>query len=206
MGGGRRGARGDYARLEAFLTEVGLPMPPMPEMAEARLKERGEWWFSTRTFKESPENLMHYVRKAIGGASPDYVLVARTGQEPDGTALHYYLLQGPLQLFLRVAWVGAGPKAEPTNARVRGCLDLAHELVAAVPSALRRGLLERSGRITVVATDVGDSFWETAVGAGGRPQGDRPSRRGSRNLPGPREVLTEAIRWCRGESAEGRRR
>ena len=204
MGGGRGGVRGDFARLEALLAEAGLSMPPMPEGTEARLKERVEWCFSSRAFKESPENLMHYVRKAIGGASPDYVLVARTGQEPAGTALHYYLLQGPLQLFVRIAWEGAG--IAPASAQVRACLDLAHELVAAVPSALRRGLLERSGRITVVATDVGDSFWETADGAGGRPQGDRPSRRGSRNQPGPRQVLGEAIRWCRGELAEGRER
>ena len=204
MGGGRRGARGDYARLEALLAELGLPMPPMPEMAEARLKEREEWWFSTRTFKESPDNLMHYVRKAIGGASPDYVLVARTGEEPDGTALHYFLLQGPLQLFVRIAWGAAG--TDPAGARIRTCLELAHELVVAVPGALHRGLLGRSGRITVVATDDGESFWEAAAGVGERPQQGSPSRRNNKNPPKPSEILAEAVRWCRGKSAEERRR
>lgn len=196
--------RGDYARLEALLAETGLSMPPMPEMAEARLKEREAWCFSSRAFKESPENLMHYVRKAIGGASPDYVLVARTGQEPDGTALHYYLLQGPLQLFVRIAWENAG--IAPASAQLRACFELAHELVAALPGALRRGLVPRRGRITVVATDRGESFWETAAVVEERPQEARPSRRNVRNLPRPQEVLREAIRWCRGESAEGRRR
>ena len=204
MGNGLHRVQGDYARLEGLLGELGLRMPPMPEMAEARLKEREEWWFSTRTFKESPENLMHYVRKAIGGASPDYVLLARTGQEPDGTVLHYYLLQGPLQLFVRIAWSAAG--SDPAGAQIRTCLDLAHELVAAVPGALHRGLLRRSGRITVVATDDGESFWEAAAAVGERPQEGSPTRRNSKNPPKPSEILAEAIRWCRGELAEGRRR
>ncbi|MBP1780111.1 MAG: hypothetical protein H6Q86_6122, partial [candidate division NC10 bacterium] len=59
----------DYGRLEALLAEAGLPMPPMPDGADARLKERGEWCYSTRALKESPLNVQHYVRKAIAGAS-----------------------------------------------------------------------------------------------------------------------------------------
>lgn len=204
MGGGQRGARGDHARLETLLVEAGLAMPPMPETAEARLKERGPGCFSTRTFKESPANLRHFVRKAIGGASPDYVLVACLSEPPPGPVLHYYLVQGLLQLFVQVGWGGAGTEPGGATGPARACLTVARELVMAVPGALYGGLLDPGGRLTVVATDRGDSFWETASAAGRLLVTTRSSQRKARNLPGPREVLAGALDFCRGRSAEAK--
>jgi hypothetical protein len=190
-------------RLEGLLADGGLGMPPMPDMAQTRLKEREEWYFSTRTFKEPPTNLLHYVRKAIGGVSPDYVLVASAGEKPEDVALHYYLVRGILQLFVQIGWAGAEAVPGRTNDLARECLALAGELITAVPGALHRGLLDPGGRLTVVATDRGDSFWETASGEGRLLRTSRPSRRNVRNLPGPREVLTECVGWCRGKAGSG---
>jgi len=200
---GERKIRGDYGRLEGLLAEAGLAMPPMPAMAEARLKERGEWCFSTRTFKEPPSSLLHYVRKAIGGASPDYVLVASVGEDPEPSVLHYFLLQGILQLFVQIGWNGRETAPGRSNDLARECLDLARDLVVSVPGALHRGLLDPGGRLTVVATDRGESFWETASAVGRLLQTSRSSRRLTRNLSGPREVLTEAVRWCRTGTGQG---
>ena len=188
---------GDYARIEGLLAEAGLTMPPMPEMAEARLKEREDDCFSTRTFKESPANLLHYVRKAIGGVSPDYVLVAlgRDGRTAD--ALHFFLVQGPLQLFLQIGWGGAGAARERATVLINDCFALAHQLCEAVPAALRKGRLAPTGRLTVVGSDLGESFWEVAQAdeRADRPSG--PLRGKNRGARGPREVLEEAVRWCR---------
>jgi hypothetical protein len=181
-------------------------MPPMPERAKDRLKARAEWLYSTRTFKESPANLPHFVRKAIGGASPDYVLVASVGEAPASAVLHYYLIHGILQLFLQVGWGGPGAGPGGINDPARECLALAHELVRAVPAALYRGLLDPGGRLTVVATDRGDSFWEAASAEGRLFLTSRPARRTVRNRPGPREILGEAARWCRAKPAETRQR
>ena len=188
---------GDYARVEGLLAEAGLTMPPMPEMAEARLKEREDDCFSTRTFKESPANLLHYVRKAIGGVSPDYVLVAlgRDGRTAD--ALHFFLVQGPLQLFLQIGWGGAGAARERATALVNDCFALAHQLVEAVPHALRKGRLAPTGRLTVVGSDLGESFWEVAQADERADRPSRPLRGKNRAARGPREVLEEALRWCR---------
>ena len=197
-----RGSGGDYARLEALLAEAGLTMPPMPEAAEARLKEREEWCFSTRAFKVSPSDLQYYVRKAIGEASPDYVLVAQVGRGTAASMLHYYLVQGPLQLFLQLDWGGTSTDRANSAAAVNDCFALAHELVAAVPQALWRGRLSREGRLTVVASDFGEGFWEVAQAGerGSRP--GRPPRGKSREVPNPREVLEDAVRWCRGKMAD----
>jgi hypothetical protein len=189
----------DLGRLEGLLHEAGLPLPPMPVDANARLKEREEWSFSTRTFKVSPFDLAHHVRKAIGGASPDHVLVARTGPEPDRAAMHYYLVQGPLQIFLQVGCGRTpGEQARAAESIVR-TFALAHDLVAAVPRALHRGKLSRAGRLTVVGSDLAESFWEVAEGEerGSRPGRQTEGRR--RDISGVFEVLSEAIAWCRAK-------
>jgi hypothetical protein len=196
MSKGRDSGR-DLARLEALLSEAGLTMPPMPADAESRLKEREEWCFSTRGFKVSPFDLLHHVRKAIGDASPDYVLVARAGSGPNREAMHYFLVQGPLQVFLQVGWGKTSNEQDRATKLTSECFALAHDLVAAVPQTLRRGRLSREGRLTVVGSDLGESFWEVAQSdeRGSQP-GGHPRGRG-RNLRSPLEVLTEALGWCR---------
>ena len=189
----------DYARLEALLAEAGLSMPPMPDGADARLKERGEWCYSTRALKESPLNVQHYVRKAIAGASPDYVLVARVEHGADSCAMHYFLVQGPLQIFLQVGRgsPAAGGRSTTSVTSVNECFALTHELVAAVPQALGAGRLPRAGRLTVVGSDRIESFWEVAA-AGERPvQVGRATRGRPQDARSPRRILEEAVRWCR---------
>jgi len=188
---------GDYARVEALLAEAGLAMPPMPEMAEARLKEREEGCFSTRTFKESPAELLHYVRKAIGGASPDYALLALGEDGRMADALHFFLVQGPLQLFLQVGRGGAGAAQARATALINDCFALARRLVDAVPGAVRSGRLAATGRLTVVGSDLGESFWEVAQADERAERPSRPVRGKNRDAHGPREVLGQAVRWCR---------
>jgi hypothetical protein len=186
----------DYGRLEALLAEAGLTMPPMPDGADARLKERGDWCFSTRAFKESPLNVQHYVRKVIAGASPDYVLVARVEHGADFCAMHYFLVQGPLQVFLQV---GQGSPAEGgrSTTSVNECFALAHELVAAIPQALGAGRLPRAGRLTVVGSDRIESFWEVAAAGEPPAQPGRATRGRPHHTRPPRQILEEAARWCR---------
>jgi hypothetical protein len=197
---GPRDTGGDCGRVEALLTEAGLVVPPLPDLARARLKERAEWCFSTRALKVSPFLLQHFVRKAIEGAAPDYVLIAHAGDGANSYALHYFMVQAPLQLFLQIGWGGAHISREGSAALVNECFTLTHQLVEAVPEAVRRGRLPRQGRLTVVASDISEGFWGVAVGGERIHQSRPPHRRASRTLPGPREILTEALRWCRGET------
>jgi hypothetical protein len=192
-----KGRSREYARLGELLAEAGLSMPPMPKDAEARLKEREDACFSTRTFKESPVNMQHYVRKAITGVSPDYVLVARVGHGTNACAIHYFLVQGPLQVFLQLA-CGSQAGQDRATLAVNECFSLAHDLVAAVPHLLRAGRLPASGRLTVVASDRTDSFWETASAGERAGRAARPARVKTHDARTPRQVLEAALGWCRG--------
>ena len=89
---------------------------------------------------------------------------------------------------------------EGSAALVNECFTLAHQLVKAVPEAIRRGRLPQKGRLTVVASDISEGFWGAAVGDQRIHPSQPPRHRASRTLPGPREILIEALRWCRGET------
>lgn len=192
-----KGRSREYARLEAMLAETGLSMPPLPSDAEARLKEREDACFSTRAFKESPVNMRHYARKAITGVSPDYVLVARVGHGAEACAIHFFLVQGPLQVFLQLA-CGSPAGQDGATTDVNECFGLLHEVVAAVPRALRSGRLAATGRLTVVASDRSESFWEIASAGERGGQAARPARVKTHDARTPRQVLEAALRWCRG--------
>lgn len=194
-----KGRSREYGRLEAMLADAGLSMPPMPADAEARLKEREDNCFSTRAFKESPVKMQHYVGKAITGVSPDYVLVARVPDGADSCAIHYFLVHGPLQVFIQLA-CGTQAREDRATTAVNECFGLAHELVAAVPHGLRASRLPASGRLTVVASDRSESFWEIASAGERAGQAARPAHVQTHDARTPQQVLDAAVRWCRGES------
>ena len=196
-----KGESGDYARVEALVAEAGVVMPPMPIDARTRLKEREDWCFCTRTFKVPPSDVQYYVRKAIAGVSPDYVLIARTEAGVGPAALHYFLVQGPLQIFLQIGWSGGSAERERSPALLNECFGLARQLVDAIPEALRRGRLSRQGRITVVGSSFGKGFWEVAAAGERASQPGRTPRDKARAVQNPREILAEAVLWARGRMA-----
>jgi hypothetical protein len=182
--------------MEELLAQAGISLPPVPQALERQLKERDDAYFSTRAFKAPPSQLMHFVRKAVEGALPDFVLLARS---PDGLraeALHYYLILAPLQLFLQLEWP-AGSGGERRAAAIDECFRLSHQLVQFAPTALHRGRLSTDGRLTVVGSDFGAGFWEVSMAGERALRPDRAAARGPRNAPRPQEVLAEAIEWCK---------
>jgi len=191
-----KGSR-DYARLEEALAAAGIALLPVPEALRRQLKEREEWYFSTRSFKAPPGELMHYARKAMEGALPDFVLVAHTAEEVPAPALHYYLIQTPLQLFLQLRWARGEARGEREAVAVNECVGLAQRAAAAVPGAVRRGKLTVDGRLTIVGSDFGEGFWEVSLAGerGARPRGTPRATR--RPKPTPAQVLSEALEWLR---------
>ena len=186
-----KGAGGDYDRLERMLMEIGLRMPPVPEPLRRQLKEREEWLFSTRTFKVPPADLLHYVRKAIMGGLPDFALIARQDIRP--LALHVYIIQAPLQMFLQLRW----DTAPATVAGIDAVLASSEHLAREAPAALRRGRLSPDGRLTVVGSDFLEGFWEVAAGTERAVRPDAPNRTSARTIPSPNALLANALRWCR---------
>ena len=169
-------------KARRFFQEAGLAFPEIPEELAARLKKQGKWLFSTRDLEMSPYNLEHYVQE--GDQAPSaYVVLAHSGHGVNSYAIQYYLVSGPLRLFLHLGWGGAYMDAEAAGSKVRECFSQANEIVAATMASRKFTLDER---LTIVGSDFYGSYWSAPA------QGLQEERREDQ---GPSAVLAEVLQW-----------
>ena len=94
----------DIEKARELFRQAGLAFPTIPKQLAARLKERGEWLFSTREVKIWPYNLDDYVRESHD-APGDYAVLCHSGHGVNSYAIQYYLVYGPLRMFvLGLGW------------------------------------------------------------------------------------------------------
>jgi hypothetical protein len=87
------------------------------------------------------------------GPVEDNLLMGFAGHGTSSWALHYYFVQGPLALFLQLAWGGAFDDPEAAANRIEGCLELAEDLRLDIAEVKRAGRLPRDQRLVVVESD-----------------------------------------------------
>jgi hypothetical protein len=165
-----------------FFQKAGLAFPEIPAELAAGLKEQGKWLFSTRDLEMSPYNLDHYVQEE-DQAPAAYVVLAHSGHGANSYAIQYYLVSGPLRLFLHLGWGGVYMDTEAAASEVRECFSLANEIVAATMASRKFALGER---LTIVGSDFYGSYW-SAPG-----QSLQEERRKDRD---PSAVLAEVLQW-----------
>lgn len=173
-------------RAKRLLHKAGLAFPTIPEELAAQLKELARWFFSTRTDDNCPYRLQDYVREVEETQVEDYALLCHTGHGVNSYALHYYLVRGPLCMFLQLGWGGVYMDAEADAATIRDCFSMADRIVWAAQSA---GRLQAGERLTVVGSDLCGSYWL------------RPGETRQREAEGderPLDVLTHALEWLTG--------
>ncbi len=172
----------DLNKARALFHGAGLAFPGVPEPLAARLREQGEWLFSTRKLKTTPYDINHYVHESEQDIE-DYVVLAHSGHSTNSYAIQYYLVIGPLRLFLHLAWGGIDMNAEETSAEIRECFSLADEIVLATS---KTRILAPGERLTIVCTSFYGSEWFTSPN--GRWQMFR-------NDASPTETLKIVLRW-----------
>lgn len=176
----------DLEKARHLFQEAGLAFPTLPEELVARLKERDEWVFSTRELKTSPYILRHYVHEG-DDAPGEYAILSHSGHGVNSYAIQYYLVYGPLRMFLHLGWGGVYMNADAAAARIRECFLLGDEIV---PAAMSLGKLAAGEQLTIVGSDFYGSYWS----AQGQPKEDKDDR-------DPAEVLTEFLHWLRENGA-----
>ncbi len=168
--------------------EAGLAFPTIPELLAAELREQGKWLFSTRELKMSPYNLQHYVHESDGPG--EYAVLSHSGDGVNSYAIQYYLVSGPLRLFLHLGWGGVYMDADAEASKIQECFSLADQIV---PAAMTLGKLSAGDHLMIVGSDFYGSYW-SAPG-----QSCREEKMGSK---GPAAVLTEALHWLKNSSTE----
>ncbi len=113
-------------------------------------------------------------------------MLSHSGRGVNSYAIHYYLVYGPLHMFLQLGWGGVYMDADEDAAKIRGCFSLADAIVRAATTVRKFGA---GDRLTIVASDFYGSYW-LAPG-----QGWREEIIGSK---GPADVLSEVLGWLKG--------
>jgi hypothetical protein len=208
----------DIEKARHLFQKAGLAFPSIPEKLAVRLKEKGEWLFSTRKPQMSPYNLQYYVgecdgsvlmqcgpvlyeRKTTARRVADYALLCHSGHGINSYALQYYLVYGRLALFLHLGWGGVYMDAAESARQIRDCFALAD---AIVPTVQLSQQLPTCGRLTIVGSDFYGSYW--ALPGENRLAKEYKARqhtlpygmRGDEPYKRPVEVLTDVLHWLKG--------
>jgi hypothetical protein len=143
------------AEANALFREAGLPVPAIPPQLAARLEQREPWCYATRELDHSPYDWRAFVDEADPAVS-DYAVLAHAGHGANSYAIHYYLVHGPLRLFLQLGWGGVYMDAAATTRTVHDCFRLADQLDAAIPTSRK---IPPGASLLIAASDLHGSTW-----------------------------------------------
>ena len=175
---------GGIVKARALFKEAGLAFPVFPRKLASSLKERGKWLYSPRPIEISPYDLMDYVNKAGASHTDDYAVLSHSGQGANSYAIQYYLVCGPLRMFLFLGWGGIYMNKQKDASMIQECFGLANRIAKAGAQKLRS-----DSRLTVVVSDFYGSYWSPHVNAGRVKLSDSKT---------PQEVLREVLNWLAG--------
>ena len=173
----------DLEKAKELFRDEGLAFPAIPNDLAVKIKEQGRWLYSSREITISPYNLDEYVHEVDEAQVDDYIVLSHSGHGANSYAIQYYVLNGPLRLFLHLGWGGAYMDAEASAALIRDCFLIADQIVSA---SQRAAPVLAGERLTVVVSDTYGSYWLP-------PGVSQMSEDSVQN--DPLEVLNEVLAW-----------
>jgi hypothetical protein len=147
-------------RVRELFAAEGLPFPPLPADVGGALQEVAPNVFSTRQLEASPYNLRVYSFEIqTDPAVPNYAVVGFDGHGINSWAVHYYLVEDALALFVQLAWGGAYVEPDEATRAIKGVFAWAEKLQAEVRRARSDGLIPPGWRLLVVVSQFAESGW-----------------------------------------------
>lgn len=180
----------DIEDARQLFQKAGLDLPAIPGKLAVRLEKRSDRDFSTRVIPKSPNYLNYYVDEANNTQVADYVILSTAINSPSRHAIHYFLVIGPLRMFLQLFYGSTYMEDDEFAlqvAQIRECFALADQIIAATMAVCKAG-----DRLTIVCTNDGGSYW---VAPGQSFQEEQ------RYLRNPAELLREALQWLKSNVA-----
>jgi hypothetical protein len=158
---------------DLFLEEHGLPLPPVPREMVDRIRALAPGLVTSRDDQLGPYQLRPFLDELAKPPEP-YIVFGTAGHGVSAWAMHYYLVQQGLGLFIQLSFGGAYGDLERERSRVASTFAVAESVVLA--PRLRR--LPEAQRLVVVASDLAGSRWGvvgpdgSALTTTGDPLGD----------------------------------
>lgn len=145
----------DLQSAQTLFASEGLTLPFIPEPLKPDFKVLADWVYGTRDDSPPLYNIRHFVQEAESAVA-DYVLVGHDGHGVNSYAMHYYLVYGPIALFVQMSWGGAYTDNEKAAQRIVNVFKQAEEVVATAVALQSSGKLGTNDRITVILSNLYD--------------------------------------------------
>lgn len=160
----------DLQRARALFDAEALPFPFVPPGLADALRERTPAIFSSHALDAPPYVLdVHLADWLSGAADFDHAVVAMDGHGTNSWAMHYYLVHGPLALFVQLPWGGAYVDEDAARARIRRVLEWAAPLPARLAALRDAGRLAAGRRLLVVVSRFTRAGWAWVDAPGASP-------------------------------------
>ena len=174
----------DIEKARQLFEKEGFDLPAIPVVFAKQIKQREKWLFSSRAIPKSPNYSSFYVDEVSNNEVGDYALISYSRNGANWMAIHYYLVFGPLRMFLELGRGGmytddAGDAIQV--AKIRECLLLADKIVPATMA-----MCKVNDRLTIFCSDFHGSYW---VAPG------QDAQEIERRCNYPKDVLSEVLEW-----------
>jgi len=195
---------GAMSRLVEMFGEWDLPAPPIPPRFGASLHQVEPQCFATNGMASAPMYLFeaHLPLQLLQGRIDDFVAVSFAGHGANSYGLSYFLVDGPLALFLQTAWGGVYTDAHRAGSAWRLLVSQVERLLHAAEPRRRAAACDPSERLLVISSDFrGTGTWalvRTPLGedaAGPLVHGRRPDARSDLN-GSHQQALIAATEWA----------
>jgi len=149
-----------FDQVRELFAEEELPFPPVPADLAGALHEVAPNVFSTRALEASPYSLRAFsLEVQTDHAVPNYAVVAFDGHGINSWAVHYYLVDDALALFVQLPWGGAYVEPDNASRSIKGVFAWAEKLQAEVRRARSDGLIPPGWRLLAVVSEFVPSGW-----------------------------------------------
>lgn len=159
--------KGPHASAIAAFSGESLSWPFVPEVLMPALRSRGERVFGTRDPEIGLYSLEHYVAEVAQPVIEDYLLMGFDGHGLVSQSLHYYLVCGPLAVFVQRSHANPFVDAVKSRRRIEGALGLTEQIYRDLVMAESAGRIPAGKRLIVVDSDFSASRWGWCARGGG---------------------------------------
>lgn len=175
----------DIENAGQLFRKAGFDLPAIPEKFAASLKQQSELDFSSRKLPKSVNYIDFYVNEANTCQVDDYAVLSRAIWSPSVNTIHYFLVSGPLRMFLQLCWGGFRIEEDELAEQIqeiRHCFSLADQIV---PLAMAE--YSADDRLTIVTQSLGSNNYWAVLGQDAQEIERRCNR--------PKDVLGEVLQW-----------
>lgn len=144
----------------ALFSSNDLAFPPLPSVYADQLQEIGDNLYATTPIPDGPYNIDLFANAiSESGMDENYVLLGMDGRGINSWAMHYYIVQPGLALFIQKAWGGAYIDAASARQKMADAFNWAKDVQDRVGSLNGAGRIKPGFHLALQTSDFAGARW-----------------------------------------------